>query len=362
MAIRIDQLSLPPAWRQFWHWWQDQLIKSIPEACKRWFFHHTHILLALPSEGEVRFWRREENAVTELEQNAGPDSWRAWQAEEDATFTLLLLPGQYLHKQIYLPLAAQENLHQVIGFELDRQTPFSADQVYFSSRVIERLAGKRQLKVEIVLTPREFLDDQLAYFHQAGLKPRHVDAAVWENHYPVPLKFDLLPPRWRTTESHWRHLANWTLGGILMLLIGLALALPIVTQNKILEALEDQVDQTRRTAQITNKLKKQVTELEQKARFVLTRKRAIPPIVEIMNDLSQRLPLDTWLNGFNYREGELRINGHSPAASKLIEILEASPFLSDIHFVSPITQDRRTGLERFQISMNVGYEHDDKPD
>ena len=40
-------------------------------------------------------------------------------------------------------------------------------------------------------------------------------------------------------------------------------------------------------------------------------------------------------------------------ASALISLLEASPFFSNVSFASPLTQDKATGMERFQISMDV---------
>ncbi len=363
MAIHPDRLILPQVSRQFWRWWQDQLKKSIPVGLRSWFTHHTHILVALPTEENVQFWHWEAGAITPLgnDLNSALRSLRDRRSDKEVSFTLLLLPGQYLRREIKLPLAAEENLRQVIGFELDRQTPFSADQVYFTSRVLERLPDSRQLRVEFVLTPREFLDSRLARLHQANLKPRHVDVAVLEGQSPVPSGLDLLPPRWRTLESRWQRRLNWILAGTLALLIGLGLALPLFTQDRILKVFENQVTQARRAAQTTTALKQQVLELEQKARFGLTRKQATPPMIQVMEDLSRRLPQDTWLSGFSYRDGQLRIDGSSPAASKLIEMLEDSPFLHNTHFVSPVTQDRRTGLERFQISMNVGYERDAHP-
>lgn len=362
MAIHLDRLTLPPAWRQFWHWWQDQLKRSIPPGLRNWFSHRTHILLTLPAEGSIQYWHwdphgRAEGIVTPL----ADFTWRHRQPGQEVSLTWLLLPSQYLRKTITLPLAAEENLRQVISFELDRQTPFSADQVYFTSRVVERLPEARRLKVELVLTPREFLDSQLTRLHQANLRPHRVDAAILDGQTPVPLGFDLLPPRWRPSESRWQRRLHWILASTLAVLISLGLVLPLLVQERMLNLLESQLAQARRAAQTTTALKQQVTVLEQEASFGLTRKRARPPMIQVMDELANRLPQDTWLTGFSYRDGELRIDGTSPAASKLIELLEASPFLHNTHFVSPVTQDRTTGLERFQISMSIGYERDAAP-
>jgi general secretion pathway protein L len=67
-----------------------------------------------------------------------------------------------LRKRLKLPLAVEENLPQVLGFEMDRHTPFKSDQVYFDYRIIGRDAKAGQLDVQIVLAPRPAVDEMLA--------------------------------------------------------------------------------------------------------------------------------------------------------------------------------------------------------
>jgi general secretion pathway protein L len=72
-----------------------------------------------------------------------------------------------------------------------------------------------------------------------------------------------------------------------------------------------------------------------------------------MNILSQLLPNDTWLTHLKYINNKLNIQGQSPSASALIGVMEASSLFSNARFVSPLTQDKKTGFERFQISVEV---------
>ena len=51
---------------------------------------------------------------------------------------MLLPAGSALQRRLLLPAAAADRLRDVIGFEIDRQTPFSADSVRFDTRVLER--------------------------------------------------------------------------------------------------------------------------------------------------------------------------------------------------------------------------------
>jgi hypothetical protein len=58
----------------------------------------------------------------------------------DGRFSILLCLAntKVLRQIITLPLAAEENLQQTLRFEIDRYTPFRADQVYFDYRIKAR--------------------------------------------------------------------------------------------------------------------------------------------------------------------------------------------------------------------------------
>ena len=61
--------------------------------------------------------------------------------------------AQALRRTLSLPPAAAENLRQVLTFDMDRQTPFSADQVYFDFLVGARPSSSSPLDVELVACP-----------------------------------------------------------------------------------------------------------------------------------------------------------------------------------------------------------------
>src|SRR5262245_27559300 len=45
---------------------------------------------------------------------------------------LRLRPAQVLQKRLVLPIAARHNLKEVLSFAIDRETPFTRDEVYWS--------------------------------------------------------------------------------------------------------------------------------------------------------------------------------------------------------------------------------------
>ena len=277
---------------------------------------------------------------------------------------LRLQPGQALVKTASLPAAAESNLYQVVGFEMERLTPFKTDQVYYDVRLIGKLPDLNQIKVELVLVPRKNLDAMLKRMVGLGLLPGRVDAATGDeaDRKKPQLRYNLLPQKLHDKPNNRKRLINGFLLFLVIVLIGLTAALPLWMKHNYMLELEADVKGESRAANEVQSLKQEADALARESDFLLRKKSTEPVMVEIINELTVRLPDNTWLEHVNYRNPKLQIHGQSPSASALIEILEASPIFKDTSFVSPVSQDRNTGLERFQIAIQIvhGEENDQR--
>ncbi len=77
-----------------------------------------------------------------LERNAsGIAQYKALRAKDErlakANLILRLTGQEAIQKELALPAAVKENLSQVVAYELDRYTPFKAEQVYFAVKPLE---------------------------------------------------------------------------------------------------------------------------------------------------------------------------------------------------------------------------------
>ena len=86
---------------------------------------------------------------------------------------------------------------------------------------------------------------------------------------------------------------------------------------------------------------------------LIKEKSVAPNLVDMLNTLSTLLKDDTTLSYVQYSEGHLQIQGDSPAASGLLAVLENSDMFVNARFASPVTQDKGSNLERFQITVDV---------
>jgi general secretion pathway protein L len=73
----------------------------------------------------------------------------------------------------------------------------------------------------------------------------------------------------------------------------------------------------------------------------------------MLNTLSILMKDNTWMSYLQYSDGHLQIQGESPAASALLGVLEDSKLFANARFISPVTQDKISGQERFQVTVDV---------
>lgn len=93
-------------------------------------------------------------------------------AARDAIY--LCLPQEHaVVQQVFLPIAAQENLSQVLDYEIERQLPFKRDDIYYDYLPVGKKGEK--LSVYVFAIPKKPLDSLLHLLDSFGIKPRGVE-------------------------------------------------------------------------------------------------------------------------------------------------------------------------------------------
>jgi len=347
--------------KRFWQWWSGELAFLLPPGLKRLLSDRSGVAIFSPDANGFRIEFHRESAAGQtatwhLDANAA-EAYRNLKhlnPELDKAECLLRLnSGQALQKRLFLPAAAQENLQQVVGFELDRYTPFNAEQVYYAATVLGKTEFG-QIEVLLVLTPKPLLDDHLARLQALGVQATAVDYAQATTLHPADApRYTLLPEQFRPRPNTWVRAAHWSLNALLLLLLASVLVWPVWQEGEAVDALKRQLKSLEKETTLIEAQQSEIDALREQTQRLIGIKSDAPSLVAVLNELSVLLKDDTWLTHFQYAEKRLQIQGQSPAASSLIGVLEASPYFSNVSFVSPLTQDKATGRERFQISMDV---------
>ncbi len=256
---------------------------------------------------------------------------------------LRLGPGESLRLAVALPAAAEANLPELLGFEIERRTPFHPDDVLWRHDVLRRDAATRRLLVDLVLVPRRIAEPLLAEIKRLGLACGRIETA---DGIALPL---------RTGRTLGRR-ARMVVMALALLATGLtagSLLLPLSRQAQLATRLEARVVAVGAVAETVVALRDELQHATREETRLFRLKERRPPAVVVIDALSRLLPDDTWLLQLQLNDGEVALSGFSAAAAQLVPLIEDSPMFRDAAFRSPVTQDSRSGAERFHISARL---------
>ena len=264
--------------------------------------------------------------------------------------TLLLPADMVLRRNLQLPLAAASELHRILGFEVERCTPFQQTEVYLDCRELSREPELNRLHAEFTLVPRSRVDALLGRLQGMGLAPHVLDvhSATGE-----PCGLNLLPRSQRPAVPGQRWGAIRMLAGVAAVLLLANLYLPLLHQATTLRALERELAVQLQAATQLQSLRTLHTALLARSRFPLEQRKQQPTIIALLAEFTQLLPDDSWLERFSLHEGELQLQGQSSAPAALIQHIENSAYFQGTQFRSPITRNESTHQDHFHISTRL---------
>jgi general secretion pathway protein L len=270
---------------------------------------------------------------------------------------LLVDIAQTLRPVLAVPASAEPRLREVMQFEIDRQTPFSADQVSFQPRVLHRDAQTRQLKVELVVLPKSRLDAALALLGPLAEGLAGVDVVAADG---VRLGVNLLPAAGRGVRADRARAANRWLGLIALAALVAAMVLVLNNRGATLEAYEARVTQAQAQAREVKQLRNALRGSAEAANFLARRRAQVPTTLELIDDLTRRIPDSTFIEKLSINDGNLVLIGQSQQASALVGLLQGSPLVRTPTLTGSVQTDPRTGKERFTLTAVVAGSDRDK--
>lgn len=264
---------------------------------------------------------------------------------------LLLPAGSALRRRLPLPAAAAERLRDVVGFEIERQTPFAADAVAYDARVLGRREADGPIDAELIAVPRVALDPQLEALGPVAPLLAGIDVAGPDG---LPLQINLLPPsQRRRTRDPWR---AWNLAFAATAVVAIGLTLWQVLENR--RAAADRFDaRIAREATPARRAAMQQQELLNLIdghAFLQRTRAAYPTAVEVMEELSRRLPDGTYLEKLAIEDNRLTLIGLSNEAPALIGRLQDSSLWRSPALAGALQTDPSTRKDRFTLTAELG--------
>ncbi len=345
---------------EFFSWWGGELKQLLPEAWQDRLHLATRRLNMQMSATSLQLAIEDDHGIRLLQSvSMEQDSVllqkqvRALLEQEDLQELprFLMLDSKWvLHKELKLPVAAEANLHQVLSFEMDRQTPFRANEVYFDWRMLPASAEAGEIRLNLLVAPRRMVDPLLEKLTARGLAPAGIDVAEQAG---TSAGVNLLPVERRQNPMHPRTRLNYGLAATVGVLLVAVMMQSLGARADRVAGLEGAIAEVQDEARRVQRLKEQVSDTSEAASFLTKRRSEFPMAVEVLAEVTTTLPDGTYLDRLVVGEGNVTMQGKSGNAQQLIELLNRSALFDEAAFQGSTRLDTGTGLEVFEVVSTV---------
>ena len=263
---------------------------------------------------------------------------------------LRLAAGRGLCRRVELPLAAEENLDEVLGFEMERLTPFTREEVLFGHDIVERNRETGSIVVDLKVAPNRVIEEARSRLPDTAGPIGRIEVVGRKAGDPV-IHIDL--PRPPSSSGRWHHKLNAALALTLLVLAGLWVHRQESASADVLAALEAREDELRGDVDSTLALQVDVDRMLASRTLLHEKRKASPLVVALLDDITARLPDHSWLTMARLSRGEIQVTGYSAAVPELVSAFMASPMFSGVTFDSPVTRDPKRGLDQFHLGLVI---------
>lgn len=270
---------------------------------------------------------------------------------------VLLLPAaSVMVHRLQLPVAAARDLNAVLGYELDKYTPYPRDQLCYVVREDGRSAGG--LQITLIAIVRERLQQILADCTAHGLTLQRVDVCADDG---TPWGVDLLPEPARPVNRRPGIDRRRLLAGLCAVLLVTLMVLWLNDRQQRLQGMRATVQSQKGQVAALQNLRQQLTNSLGAAQYLTRHKAARPGMAALLSELTACLPDDTWLEQLEIDAGDVSFSGQSVRASALIGRLKDCHSLENPQFQGVIQPDADSGKDRFSLHARLHQEAADAP-
>jgi general secretion pathway protein L len=261
---------------------------------------------------------------------------------------LRLGEADVLGKTVDLPLAAEREIDQALTFEMDRETPFKAEELYWNHRIVRADRQNGRLSLRLLLVPRANLASLLGLLGQIGIAPVRAeiadgpDAGSW-----LPLDGIGHP-----TDPGTNRLIKPAAICCAVLAFA-AIVTPFVRQSLAMASLDRALEAGRKAGAEADGLRREIARLSGSADLVEKQREKVGQPLSVLAAATRVLPDDSYLTEMELRQRKLTMSGRSAAAARLIGAVAADSEFRNPAFAAPVTRIEALRQEIFTIITEV---------
>lgn len=257
---------------------------------------------------------------------------------------LRLPPGAVLQRDVVLPLAAAKGLQTVLGFEMDRLTPFAAGEVYWGVAGIRPDHARGKLNLHLFVVLRAQVEAVCQALAPIRLAPSFIEVQGGEVQGG---RIELAGARPRANQ-----VMQMGLSALCGILAFACLAAPFMRQQVALDAAARVIAASAPVANTALALRQQLA-IAASGRSAIAQARRAGDALPVLATLTTALPDGTWLSDLALKSGDLTFDGQSTNAAQLIGLLSAVPGLRDPNFTAPVTRTADGKADQFSLHAAV---------
>lgn len=261
----------------------------------------------------------------------------------------LVLPREtVLSREMLLPHEVRGHLREVVGYQLSRLTPFSADQLFYDVEPDERAsADSDQLAVQFLAVARASVEPLIARVERlAGMQVSRLGVAGYRD-------ANLFAAR-RVSTKWWRRL-NLNSGLALLLacsLVGLMLA-PVLKERQLVIERKQMIATLNAEVRDLMEKRSNLDASLSGLNYILDKRAAVALPTETLAEVTRVVPDDIYITSYRVQGNNLVMNGSGTNVVDLIQKINASDRFADARFSAPINRNRQTGLDQFVVNVRV---------
>ncbi len=320
-------------------WWGQELLALLPARLRDRPRRRATWTAVLSDQGGVSLWR---------------DGAPAGPAERVGgsirTADLVLPPHEALVRELDLPRLSDADLRRLVALNLDRFTPFAADQVYFDLAVLDRTAlGVRQ-GVRLGVLRRDRAHALMAQASQRGVQVKRMGPGGGPDGRELQLDFArAMREQDGVVSAVPRRVYLWSACG---LLAGAAVLLATLSDAQDIDRLQRLVDAQQPTVSLAEKLRRSVQAERNRRIELLTRRSAHEPL-RILDAATRALPRGEWVQRMEWNGRVVRLVGFKQPGFDVPAALTGPALVNVRSLLSDMPTRTADGREPFDVMADT---------
>lgn len=343
--------------RAFWDWWRDALLAWVPETKRQQIFPKQEKLLITGTGEDVQLWLNSDQGASTLASDETVVDKQWWhqlshhvaQTDVDSHVSYLLSEQDVLIREVAMPTAALSNIDAVLKYELDKYIPFNPQDVVFASRPLASEEGAEKTPVQLVVAQKVLIESIEKDASTKGVQLSAIDVNVGDEGAPDVLGVNLLSAELRKKKDWSKIKLNVALLFLVGIMVWFVMFNSLENKKEKIERIEAQTDEWRNDARRAKLLETELNDSIQAANFLGNKKTHASSTLGVLNELTRKIPQNSYLTRIILDEDKLEIVGQSDNANALVPILNESSLWFEPQIVGQVMPDARTGKEKFTI-------------